>query len=738
MRKTLLLTYVSTALTFIGCMNDATEDLFVTCPVEGGETVVIGADIEQMTRTSLVDPDGDGIAQVVWSDGDAIGVVTSDGNIRKATLTSGAGTVSAEFAIADAVEGETYTHAFYPYIYNGDKTINTAVSGTKLSLNLPAYQTYAADGIFSTSTNTMVAESVDGRLTFRSIMGCIEIKLAGSQTVRGITVKNSVKKVSGKATFDLETKTLTAGTNNESFSYAYLECPEKVQLSSTPTSFHVLVPAGEYDCLQIGVLTDDGSYVRSATVSHTVKTATILPLNCGNLDTMIDTSSAVDLSAAGYANCYIVSPDGGEQVYSFETKFVDGTPVENPYVGGVDKSLAYCQLVWAEESGIAYDIRFDKEAGKVYFKYDGSTLGNARIAACNDFFASANNGNTKTARESIMWGWHIWATEAPSTGIVVDGNAVKDIDGDGTITTDEVARATKIGMMDRNLGATWVPKSIAEIENMTLEQAKASTGCFYQFGNTHPYPRQKEFGQKASGWAFSAVKYRYGFSQYNQDWATSTSAKNNAMVNAMYPMYRYGVKWTPSVTGSNNVAETYQKQDQWLAADIIGGNSTKDEASKELCLWGGQGSKTNYDPCPAGWVVPHRGNIYQMTMGAVKTINGESINANRPYYHLGRKFSDTLIAGSYVSYDGVTFDWMPFSGYMGGGSIGNSGITGYFWGCGYYGTSYGATSTQLQYNMASYARVLNNPNAVGYLQNGAADTWCALGTGYQIRCVKRN
>lgn len=718
------------ALAFAGCTQDATDSANPSGTV-GNATSTIYAEIAPMTRTSLSDP-GEGSSQVLWSAGDEIGVVTADGTIRKAVLAAGAGQSKATFTVEGAVEGESYDYAFYPYVYNGNTASTVEVEGTTMSVDLPVYQTYASDGsVFSSATNTMVASSgADGHFAFQSVLGCLELKLSGSQAVKGITVKNSVTKVAGLATVDLSSKVVTMGTSNTSFSFAYLECPEPVQLSDTPTSFYVLVPAGDYDCLQIGVMTEDGSYVRSAMASHTVSSAVIKPLDCGNLDDMIDTFSAIDLSATGYANCYIVSPEGGEQVYSFEIKKVDGNEVSNSAVAGDDQSPAYAQLVWAEELGIVYDLRFDKAAGRIYFKYNGSTVGNARIVLCNDFFASAStSAGVKVAPNSIIWGWHIWATEAPGMAIVADGNYVKDMNGDGEVTTEDVALSTKIQLMDRNLGATWTAKTISDVENMTLEQATAATGCFYQFGNIHPYPRQKQIGQNVGSFAYSAVKYRFGFSQYSQDWTATSSSKTSVEYNMLYPMYRYAKTYVPSVTG-NNTSDKYSNN-QWLLSDIIGGNSSADEADPALCLWGGQGSKTNYDPCPAGWVVPHRGNMYQAVIGAVKTVDGESGNVNKRYFHLGPQ-DGSVLYGTYLTYDGEHVDWFPASGYMGGGNIGSSGMHGYYWSCGYYAESYGTSSTKLQYNMASYQRTANT------LSNNATDTQCALSTGYQIRCVKRD
>lgn len=721
------------ALLFVGCAKDATEDNLSNGNGVAAGTATVYADIESMTRTSLTDP-GEGTAQVLWSAGDEIGVVTTEGTVRKAVIADGIGSASATFTVEGAVEGESYECAFYPYVYNGNTETTFAYESPTLSVKLPVYQTYTSDGsVFSSSTNTMVATvEENGRLAFKSVMGCLELKISGSQVVKGITVKNSVTKVAGDATIDPSTQTLTLGTANTSFSFVYLECPEPVQLSETPTSFYVLVPAGTYDCLQIGVMTEDGSYVRSATASHTVKRAVIKPINCGNLDDMIDTSSAVDLSAAGYANCYIVSPGGGEQVYSFETKFVDGTDVINEEVDGDDKSLAYAQLLWAEELGIAYDVRFDKAAGKIYFKYDGSTVGNARIVVCNDFFASAAvGGGVKKTMNLIAWGWHIWATPEPSVGITVDGNTVKDINSDGTITAEEVSEATVIGLMDRNLGATWVPSSVDEIENMTIEQATASTGCFYQMGNLHPYPRQKTLGWNVSGWQNSAVKYRFGFTQYVQDWSHSTSVKPSVMMNVCYPMYRYGGQYVPSVTTD---ASKYTSTAQWLKDDFIGGNDASNSAG-EMALWGGQGPKAKFDPCPAGWVVPHQGNIYQMATGAPKSVDGgASKNVNLQFYKLGVQLSDGVFAGTYLTYnDGASFDWYPCSGYLGGGgSIGSSGVKGYYWGCPYY------SGAKLNYNTGAYAITESTMGTDGYFKNSYTQPWYIAATGYQIRCVKRD
>ena len=76
------------ALLFVGCAKDATEDNLSNGNGVAAGTATVYADIESMTRTSFTDP-GEGTAQVLWSAGDEIGVVTTEGTVRKAVIADG-------------------------------------------------------------------------------------------------------------------------------------------------------------------------------------------------------------------------------------------------------------------------------------------------------------------------------------------------------------------------------------------------------------------------------------------------------------------------------------------------------------------------------------------------------------------------------------------------------------------------------------------------------------------------
>ena len=151
----------------------------------------------------------------------------------------------------------------------------------------------------------------------------------------------------------------------------------------------------------------------------------------------LNPSLAVDLSALGSANCYIVSRKG---LYKFKTV----RPNSNSVI-----SLDYCSILW-ETFGTSEEIRMRDLIKYICYK-DGYIIfetadifkeGNAVIAA-------------KAANGKILWSWHIWLTDQPQ-GQVYYNNA-------GT-------------MMDRNLGATSAtPGDVGAL------------GLLYQWGRKDPF-----------------------------------------------------------------------------------------------------------------------------------------------------------------------------------------------------------------------------------------------------------
>ena len=152
----------------------------------------------------------------------------------------------------------------------------------------------------------------------------------------------------------------------------------------------------------------------------------------------LDVSSAIDLSLAASANCYIISEAG---LYKFKT--VKGNSTTS--VG----SVASASILWEtfgtdtapEPSDLISEICC-KEGYIAFQTADTFKEGNAVIAA-------------KDASGNILWSWHIWLTDQPQAQ-VYNNDA-------GT-------------MMDRNLGATSAtPGDVGAL------------GLLYQWGRKDPF-----------------------------------------------------------------------------------------------------------------------------------------------------------------------------------------------------------------------------------------------------------
>lgn len=156
-----------------------------------------------------------------------------------------------------------------------------------------------------------------------------------------------------------------------------------------------------------------------------------------NKDTQL-IASAKDLSAAGNANCYIVSQSGK---YKFKT--VKGN--SNSSIGGVKSASVLWESFGTSKTPSIGDLikRVSYEDGYIFFQTPSTfKKGNAVIAAIDD-------------EDKILWSWHIWLTDMPDEQVYFNDA--------GT-------------MMDRNLGAiSAVPGDVGTL------------GLLYQWGRKDPF-----------------------------------------------------------------------------------------------------------------------------------------------------------------------------------------------------------------------------------------------------------
>lgn len=166
---------------------------------------------------------------------------------------------------------------------------------------------------------------------------------------------------------------------------------------------------------------------------------------CGNQHSAASIyGSAVNLSDAGHANCYIVSRPG---FYCFDVTVIgNGQEGIIPDAGfhTVDASIAPVSAkILLNQDDVLSDVRFGN--GKVYFR-TSETLGNAQIAVYD-------------AAGQVLWSWHIWRTDAPATITYTNRDKIS------------------WSVMDRNLGATGAKDA----------DGQKAFGLYYQWGRKDPF-----------------------------------------------------------------------------------------------------------------------------------------------------------------------------------------------------------------------------------------------------------
>lgn len=231
------------------------------------------------------------------------------------------------------------------------------------------------------------------------------------------------------------------------------------------------------------------------------------------------------------------------------------------------------------------------------------------------FSASALKGNASIAARDksgkILWSWHIWMTDQP---------------------VDQVYYNNAGTMMDRNLGAT----------SVTPGDVRAN-GLFYQWGRKDPFIsydgiNSTTLAASTTTWSTTRVKMARGFK--------GELAIQYANAN-------------PTVLFENTDGNT-----DWYSAN--------DEALLQDQLW--SSSKTEYDPCPAGYRVPSgdANSIWVKTCGS-----NEDFYIRRDDANYGVNFGTT--GNQYTTFGNYPVIWYPAAGEI--GTRKQSGFSSIYWTC---------------------------------------------------------
>ena len=227
----LCLTLVA-AIVAVGCTEDLTTDNVVVNDATSCEMieVIANLEIDEDTRTTLLDNNS---GKVLWSEGDAIGAVLSDGTISECEATSVNGS-SATFKVPSNT-----LYAIYPY---SSKTTYNTEAGT-LSHTLGSNITLDGSAkVFGDGQNVMVAQLSNSTLPFKHVCGYLEVKLKGTGKVKHVALRSNTRQwdaLSGMANVtlnDLNEPTAVFSTEyrnaNAAYNWVYATC-NNVELSKS-------------------------------------------------------------------------------------------------------------------------------------------------------------------------------------------------------------------------------------------------------------------------------------------------------------------------------------------------------------------------------------------------------------------------------------------------------------------------------------------------------------------------
>lgn len=288
---------------------------------------------------------------------------------------------------------------------------------------------------------------------------------------------------------------------------------------------------------------------RKATVSFYAPTKANAKAECQFIlkqEAGLSPDTPEDLSVNGTANSYFISHAGYyciDATVCGNGKAVEGLPEP------ASLKAAGAALVWQSQPGMVSKVTY--RDGKINFRA-GDAAGNAVIAALD-------------ANDNIVWSWHIWHPKAAPQGL-------KSSTGDL--------------VMEYNLGALSADHTSVE-----------SYGLLYQWGRKDPFP-----GSPVMNGGNISMK---NVDVYDIDGNKVEITHVDALGSEISGSHLAYSVAHPTVCIGNRLQYVDGCRD-WLPASesnaALWGNpkgNTRKEAEYPIV-----GSKSYYDPCPAGWRVP--------------------------------------------------------------------------------------------------------------------------------------
>ena len=404
--------------------------------------------------------------EILWADGDAITLFGAEnGEAYQYNIVSGQGTTSASFGISELPDQQMTAYAVYP-------AAESALSGTSVSVNIPASQTYAADG-FSASY-PMAAVTSDGEhFTFSNLATVLSLPLKGDAAIKSITIEaKGGEGLAGAAAIDFADGTPVLKAAAEGFaSSVTLNCDPAVKLNTeTETVFNFILIPGDYSALKITVTdtqTDDmhpnGRTTTKETQAVTLKPGTVKDFGMAlgipygwNLtgsftDSWVSYIPFDESQVNGFFSCKVgaIDEDGkfkirysGDEWYGWSSRDGNKTFEIN---NGEDLSTSGGDI--SIPAGGPYDIYFDQMSKYVFVMEEGG-IPNLGIVGTNNNWGGEDDAKM-IVENGIFVAKNVTFTENIEFKIRID-DKTWSYDAFNIGTEDGVAKDANSGFQVRN------------------------------------------------------------------------------------------------------------------------------------------------------------------------------------------------------------------------------------------------------------------------------------------------
>lgn len=490
-------------------------------PEEEYITLSINAGPSEVELKSLFDAGG---PAVKWGTGDIISVVDDMGTLH-ISKPSEASAKSLEFVFETWPASRKPVYAFHTGAYSENLPSDTYADGV-LNTSMESTQQISKAGRFSRTPVIATGEVVESEdvysVSLGHVYGLVKLTIVADGAYSAVKLEGCGENdaLAGDVTLNPATRELKVVNGVKSVQIVN-------ESGFAAGDYYFCVLPGVITTPKVTFVAKEGGAETTVQNSGNVTISAGVIADFGTLEN-VTAGESKDLSATESANCYIINAAG-----SYRFKALQGNSTT------ALEGVASVEVLWSESTdlnGVVASVEYKN--GYVHFTTPETYQpGNALIAA-------------KDAEGTILWSWHIWATNRNSY-------------------PSDVIYPNGLVMMDRNIGARDVEGKYHSL--------------LYQWGRKDPIP-----GSAGSGSCVSLV-----FSSTDLWKAYGEEDTDVAVMNGF--TFLFAKKRCDLDVAVKNPTTIYGVAGDGEAAIWANGQTSTD-------LWGA--TKTVNDPCPPGYKVP--------------------------------------------------------------------------------------------------------------------------------------